>query len=277
MSHTHSKKKYIYIYIPGARTRDGAMQCPARDTTPFPSPCCGCLRRDWAWQIFSNVKRLMHLVCLKWSHACGWVMSHVWMSQVTHIFVKQKRQTSNAFTSAIGCKFDVWRFCLTNMCVTWLIQTCDMTHPHAFDAIGCKLDIRPLTFSNVFTAYIALGVSLHLHLQSQSQSPIPISISNPNLNLQSQSQSQSQSPISISIPHLTLMRVFETHLFWHPMKLGEKHLENKMSGKTPLFSTSFSLEKRSFSLYLVYVFYILFTREEIFFTILSSFILHLFH
>jgi len=86
------------------------------------------------------------------SNACGWVMSHVWMSHVTHIFVKQKRQTSNLQPIALVNAFDVWRFCLTNMCVTWLIQTCDMTHPHAWLHFKQTKCIRRLTFENICQA-----------------------------------------------------------------------------------------------------------------------------
>jgi len=86
------------------------------------------------------------------SNACGWVMSHVWMSHVTHIFVKQKRQTSNLQPIALVNALDVWRFCLTNMCVTWLIQTCDMTHPHAWLHFKQTKCIRRLTFENMCQA-----------------------------------------------------------------------------------------------------------------------------
>jgi len=43
----------------------------------------------------------------------GWVMSHIWMSHVTHMDE--------------SCHTYVWHD--SSICVTWLIHMCDMTHP----------------------------------------------------------------------------------------------------------------------------------------------------
>ena len=110
-----------------------------------------------------NVKRLMYLVFLKSCHACGWVMSHVWMSHVTHIFVKQKRQMSNAFIAYIALEVSL--------------------NLHLQSQSQSPI---PISISNL-----------------KSQSPIPIPFSNLNLNFQSRSQSLiSISWVSIQKNHL---------------------------------------------------------------------------
>ena len=160
---------YIYVYIHTYRHNSSMCMVQAgwaslkewmRHVAHMNESCrtCDCERHDSfmcaTWLI--HVSDMTHscerhdsFMCATWLiHECDisqgrelvfkslWVMSHIWMSHVTHVIVSdmtQSRVRHDSFMCATWLIYvcDMTHSCKRHdsfMCATWLIHVCDVTH-----------------------------------------------------------------------------------------------------------------------------------------------------